>query len=174
MLCYNPWHIDFKYLLGEVVLKQIKKSLTDCAVLEPKWSSPGLAVHVLHKRICGVNTVCSPPPHSDWVCLPSCCSPALLSGELGLLLPCCWVSRSPQWYGCIHVCVMGTGEKWIHYELTENVMSKEEILSNPPNKMRVLKRARVHKKLPGLPEFLLINKTDLWHLGSTSDMKGDL
>ena len=62
----------------------------------------------------------------------------------------------------------------MHHELTENVMSKEEILSNPPNKIRVLKRARVHKKLPGLLELLLINKTDLRHVPYTSDMKGDL
>lgn len=42
----------------------------------------------------------------------------------------------------------------MHHKITENVLSKEESLSNPPSKIGLFKTARVCKRLSGLPALI--------------------
>lgn len=102
----------------------------------PKWLSPGLAV-LAQMGLWG---------EFHWLWLSLCCSPALL---LDQLVPVVMALLCAQ-----------VGNGWIireHITLIENGRAEEEILSDPPNKIRVLQRARVHKKWPGLPGLLLIH-----------------
>lgn len=152
MLCYNPWHIYFKYLLGEIFHCKAGKEI-DCVVLAPEWSSPGLAVHCTN-GFRGESHLLLP---AVAVCLHAVLQPCSL-GSSGCSCPALLLSAGPsKWHLCR--CSMCTGEKWLgyqwmHHKITENVLSKEESLSKPPSKIRLFETARVCKRLSGLPELI--------------------
>ena len=135
MLCYNPWHVYFKYLLGEAFYFKAGKEIIDCVALAPKSSSPGLAVHVLYNWLCGVNPLCFLLQWLSVFVFMLFSSPAPLEAGSAPALHCCWVSRSQQWSLCVGVCIICTGEKWpdyqwMHHELTECTVKRRNPLKS--------------------------------------------
>lgn len=78
----------------------------------------------LHKRVFGVNP-------TDGVC------------HCAVLQPCSWISWCLWWHLSVRAQVKNGQIIREHITPTENGSSGEEILSDPPNKIRVLPRARV-------------------------------